>query len=139
MKYHLLIPQRKLEPYALAAIKEYEKRLHRYCKITHVLYKSNEMLLKKLPSSNLIYHIKPGKSTLSSESLAEQMNHWGLMGNSTVSFIIDAEGTITDPILNDTPQLHISPLTLSSGMLTTLLTEQLYRGYRIINNQAYHK
>ncbi len=139
MKFNLLIPKRKLPSYALAAIKEYEKRLNRYCKISHTLYKSTDQLLKKLPSCDIVCYVSPGDSTHSSETLAEQIEAWGLMGNSNVTFVIDADGDMTDTISKDAFPLHISSLTLSAGMLTTLLTEQLYRGYRILNNQAYHK
>lgn len=139
MKFTLLIPQRKLPPYALAAIKEYEKRLSRYCKISHTLFKSTEQLMKKIPSGDLLCYISPGESTHSSESLAEQMDTWGLMGNSCVTFIIDADGELADLIDPSALTMHLSTLTLSPGLLTTLLTEQLYRGYRIIHNQAYHK
>lgn len=139
MKFNLLIPKRKLPPYALAAIKEYEKRLSRYCKINHTLFKSTDQLMKKIPPGDLLCYISPGESTHSSESFAEQMDHWGLMGNSSVTFIIDAEGELSELMDESTLTMHLTTLTLSTGMLTTLLTEQLYRGYRIIHNQAYHK
>jgi 23S rRNA (pseudouridine1915-N3)-methyltransferase len=70
---------------------------------------------------------------LTSEDFAEQINTWGISGISEIVFIIGA----SDFESNST--LALTSMEMDSGLSATVVFEQIYRAYRILNNQPYHK
>ena len=134
MKFTVFIIQpKKIEKFYLDALKEYEKRLSRYCKIKLIRCKTKQDLLKKLPENSYKISITSGFSTCSSEDLAQKINNYAVSGNSTVSLVIGDHSITYDETL------AISPMDIADGLLATIVYEQIYRAYRILNNQPYHK
>lgn len=123
----------KIEKYYLEAMKEYEKRLNRYCKIQIEHFKDWKLLLNKLPEKSYKISVSLTGTILSSEELAEKIHHYGLYGTSDISIIIGTENIPCNE------EIAISPMEMSLGLKTTIILEQIYRAYRILNNQAYHK
>ncbi|MBI9012202.1 MAG: 23S rRNA (pseudouridine(1915)-N(3))-methyltransferase RlmH [Clostridiales bacterium] len=117
----------------LAAIKEYDKRLGRYCKIEMILVKNKEMLLKKLSNKSHVIKVSTEGDLITSEGLAEKIKTLGVTGTSDMAFVYSEEEFEWDE------HVAISKMDMSLGMVMTILFEQIYRGYRIIHNQAYHK
>jgi len=117
----------------LEAIKEYDKRLGRYCKIEMILVKNKEVLLKKLSNKSYVIKISTTGELFTSEGLAEKVKTLGVTGTSDMAFIYSEEHLEWDD------HLALSKMDMSLGMAMTILFEQIYRGYRIIHNQAYHK
>lgn len=132
MNFKIYVIGEKFEKFYTEAIKEYEKRLSRYCKIQLLHFKTEEQLLKKISDKSYKILISLNKKTISSEELADKIKNLGLSGISDVAIIIGANLPC-----NDT--LAISPMNMDLGLTTTIIFEQIYRSYRIINNQAYHK
>jgi len=116
----------------IAAIKEYEKRLTRYCKFEMVIVKNTEQLMKKINNKSYMIKISPEGDLFSSEELADKIKNLGVTGTSDLSFVYLENQEVKE-------HLAISKMDMSLGMAMTILTEQIYRGYRIIHNQAYHK
>lgn len=115
------------------AIKEYEKRLGRYCKIQLIGIKDQHALTKTLsPNSYKIWITTKGEN-ISSEELAAKINMIAISGNSDMAIIIGGEAIQFDE------HLAISSMEMESGLQVTILFEQIYRAYRILNNQPYHK
>lgn len=133
MNFKIYIVGDKIEKFYLEAIKEYEKRLSRYCKIQLLHLKSKEQLLKKLFDKSFKLLISTEGQTISSQELASKINTLGLSGISDVAIIIGAAKIPHDETF------AISPLDMDFGLQTTLIVEQIYRSYRILNNQPYHK
>lgn len=133
MKITIVAHANSFENFYHAAIKEYTKRLSRYCKISLELVKSPRDLAKKIPSNS--YKIKLSKEGehLSSEELSNMMQSLAVTGHSTITFIICDDKYISDRTLT------ISPMDMNRGLLTAILYEQIYRGFRIMHNHAYHK
>lgn len=123
----------KLDKFYLEAIKEYTKRLSRYCKTSFIHLKSPEQLNKKLTDKSYIIFITPQGLHLSSEEFAQKINAWGVSGNSDVSIIIGCDNLDSDE------QIAISSMNMDLGLTATVTFEQIYRAYRILNNQPYHK
>ena len=132
MNFKIYVIGNKIDKFFVDAIKEYEKRLGRYCKIELLQLKSEELLLKKLSDKSYKILVSIDKKSISSEELASKISSLGLSGTSDISIIIGA-----DIAHDDT--LTISPMSMDLGLTTTIVFEQIYRSYRIINNQAYHK
>ncbi|MFR2838810.1 MAG: 23S rRNA (pseudouridine(1915)-N(3))-methyltransferase RlmH [Zhenhengia sp.] len=123
----------KPDKFYLQAIKEYTKRLNRYCKTSFIHLKSHEQLQKKLTNKSYRILITPKGNHLTSEELAHKINSWGVSGTSDISIIIGS----TD--LDSDEQIAISSMDMDLGLTTTVTFEQIYRAYRILNNQPYHK
>ncbi len=107
-------------------IKEYEKRLTRYAKIKSI----NSKNYKRTDKTYYI-GIRNGEY-ISSEELADKIKTYSISGKSNITFIFDKDFKCDEYI-------NISSLDLSDDILIAILFEQIYRSFRIINNQAYHK
>ena len=127
MKINIYVLSNKFEKFYKDAIKEYDKRLRRYCKINLYVIKPNNIL----PSYKI--QISTKGYNISSEQLAQKINQFAISGKSNISFILSDEFEDVDEIIS------ISPMKMDVGLLTTITYEQIYRAYRIINNQTYHK
>lgn len=136
MNYTIYINAKKTEAAEKQAISEYTKRLSSYCK-TKLIYKPSDTLpIRTEPSKNIhtrYLQILPGMETPTSEGFADILNQYGVTGTSSIVFFI---GYPVDTLV---PVLSLSSMEISLGLTATLLCEQLYRSYRILNHQPYHK
>lgn len=133
MNFKIYIVGEKLQNFYTDAIKEYNKRLSRYCKCNLIIVKNEDALLKKVsPKSYKIIMSSEG-TQVSSEELANKINTLGVSGKSNISIIIGAN---TFPY---NEYLSISSMEMDLGLTATIIFEQIYRSYRILNNQPYHK
>ncbi|PYE48783.1 23S rRNA (pseudouridine(1915)-N(3))-methyltransferase RlmH [Paenibacillus barcinonensis] len=133
MKFKVFAVGDKIEKFYLEAIKEYEKRLSRYCDIKLIHIKKEEQLQSKLRSNSFVIAVSTTEQPISSEDLASKIDNWALTGSSDVSIVIGG---------NDFPHhdiVTLSQMEMDVGLKTTILFEQVYRAYRIINNHPYHK
>jgi 23S rRNA (pseudouridine1915-N3)-methyltransferase len=71
--------------------------------------------------------------SVTSEELAEKINHIGITGKSDVTIIIGEDNLPHDELL------AISKMEMDLGIKTLIMFEQIYRSYRILNNEPYHK
>jgi len=133
MKITIYTVCEKIEKFYLEAIKEYEKRLGRYCTIKLIHLKKEDQLEKKLSDSGYKILIANNKQSLSSEELAEKINHLGISRISDISVIIGSENAQFDE------KIMLSQMDMDIGLKTTIMFEQLYRAFRIIHNHPYHK
>lgn len=133
MKIQILVHTKKIQSFYLEAISEYKKRLSRYCKVSLSEHKTLSNLHKKIPQNAYIINLSVSGENLSSESLAKKINQYAIQGNSNIAIIINAPDVLASE------NWTITKMTMDEGLTTTILFEQIYRAYRIINNQAYHK
>lgn len=133
MNFKIYTVANKIDKFYIEAIKEYEKRLSRYCKIELIQVKDEEQLLKRLSDKSYKIVIGAAGQHISSGALADKINTLGISGNSDIALIIGAENFIHDEVIS------ISPMEMDLGLITTIIFEQLYRAYRIMSNQPYHK
>lgn len=153
MKYEVYIQEsKKSQKFCKKAIAEYEKRLSRYCKISCKFIKKEKewesLFVKDTGMKKFI--VQPGKAELTSERLSEQIKNWEGSGIKGIMFLVPewSEEILADdqtkmaskikqPIMIES--LILSDFTMSSNMTGMVLYEQIYRGYRILNNHPYHK
>lgn len=134
MNFKIYIVGDKVKKFYQEGINEYEKRLSRYCKIKLQQFKNEESLLKKITDKQYKILLSTGKDKMiSSKDLSEKIDNLGISGNSDVVIIMGTENVTTDEIIN------ISPMEIDIGLKTMITFEQIYRAYRILHNQPYHK
>ena len=147
------------EKFYTDAVNEYVKRLGRYCNINIIsvqdektpdkisdnmrdiiLEKEAERLLKYMKDNALKAGLVISGQALDSEGFAEVINDAALYGKSHIQFIIGGSLGLHKSIL-DKCNMHISfsKMTFPHQLMRVILTEQIYRAYRIINKEPYHK
>lgn len=139
MQFHLYFVDDHPKIFYEEAKKEYEKRLSRYCKLNIIKTKGIHNLEKKIKDVEEIYFVTSGKNLLSSEALAEMIRSLEIQGKSKISFFIGSPEDLEILEGKSVIPFSISPMQLSRGLLSTILLEQIYRAYRIIKNEPYHK
>ena len=132
MNISICIKEKKLQKNIQDAVNEYIKRLCPYCKICIVFFSSEKELLK-IVSGKYVICIDDNTDMISSEELADKLNNYSLTGSSSLAYIINYEYSSSNE------HLSLASISLSSDMKALLLSEQIYRAYRINNNQPYHK
>lgn len=147
------------EKYLLDGIKEFTKRLSRYCNLDIIEIedeKAPETLSEKemeivkdresdkiegkiLKNSYIISLVIDGKQ-LSSEGLAEKMEGLMVDGYNDLTFIIGGSLGLSQNIINlSNFKLSFSKMTFPHQLMRLILLEQVYRGFRIIKGEPYHK
>ena len=141
------------------AIDEYAKRLSKYCKfeITEVadektpdkcseveeqliLSKEADKILKHIKSDMFVYALAIKGKKLDSVEFANQINQLGLSGKSSIAFVIGGSLGLHASVLERSDrQLSFSDMTFPHQLMRVILSEQIYRGFRIIANEPYHK
>lgn len=136
MKITIIIPVKKMAKFNIEASKEYIKRLSRYCNLKLIQTKTEVEAIKKTPTTSYIIGVSYHSETISSETLASKIANLGVSSTSHITFIL----TNNKEYLSSCDEtIAISSMALSTDLEAVVLLEQIYRSYRINNNQAYHK
>lgn len=159
MKISLICVGKLKEKYLVMGVEEYVKRLSRYCTLEMIELPDEktpdnagealEELIKKKEGERILKSIKAdsycialaieGKQ-LTSEELAEKLNSLGVSGTSHITFIIGGSLGLSPEVLGRADEkLSFSKLTFPHQLMRMILLEQIYRSYRIIHHQPYHK
>ena len=159
MKITILTVGKIKEKYLKDAIAEYAKRLSRYCKLeivevadektienasqvleTQIRDKEAERLMKYIREDAYVITLEIKGKQLTSEELSEKINQLGIQGKSHIIFVIGGSIGLGDEILNRSDYaLSFSKMTFPHQLMRVILLEQIYRSYRIINGEPYHK
>lgn len=142
MNIKIIANYTKLTVATEGAIKEYGKRLSRYCKFSFLSLKKEKDIAKHLSPSTSIFMITTSKQTISSEELADTIKTLGLTGHSDVVFFVDFSYETISSFVEETQAItstSISSLSFSTALTVAVLSEQIYRAYRIMNGEPYHK
>ena len=139
MQFYLYLVDDHSKSFYEEARKEYEKRLSRYCKLKVIKVKNIEYIEKKLKEEKTICLLSPGKNVLSSEALAEEILKSEVQGKSSASFLIGSSFPSDFLEGKEIKTFSISPMDFSQGLLSAVFLEQIYRAYRIIKKEPYHK
>lgn len=140
------------EKYLKDAIEEYQKRLTKYTKFEIIelndindkntqiiLNKEKEEIVKYINKNDYIICLDIKGKMLSSEELAKKIDNI-LITNPNITFIIGGSYGIHDEIKQMSNELlSFSHLTFPHQLFRVMLLEQIYRAYRINNNESYHK
>lgn len=159
MKITVLCVGKIKEKFFTDAVKEYSKRLSRYCKleilevadertpdnasenvIRQIKEKEGERMERLLPAGACVIALAIEGKKLTSEKLAEKIHALGVGGNSHIVFLIGGSLGLSDLLLKKADfLLSFSDMTFPHQLMRVILLEQIYRSYRIINGEPYHK
>ena len=147
------------EKYLKDAISEYSKRLSRYCKLEIIEVadektpdnasqivedgirdKEGERILKYVKEDAFVVTLEIKGRLLTSEELADKIETLGIQGISHIIFIIGGSIGLGNEVLKRSNYaLSFSKMTFPHQLMRVILLEQIYRSYRIINHEPYHK
>ena len=147
------------EKYFRDAIAEYQKRLSRYCKVQMIEVadektkenaseaendlirkKEGERLLKHIKDSDYCITLEIDGKMLTSEGLSKEIDRLGLAGKSSLVFVIGGSiGLDTAVLKRSDYALSFSKMTFPHQLMRVILLEQIYRSYRIMRGEPYHK
>ena len=141
------------------AIEEYVKRLSRYCKLEiievpdektdenastaeekMVKEKEGERILKNIKDTSYVMALAINGKQLNSVELSGKIEKLGVQGVSHITFVIGGSLGLDERILQRADyKLSFSKMTFPHQLMRVVLLEQVYRSYRIMNGEPYHK
>lgn len=156
---NLIVVGKIKEKYLRDAIDEYSKRLSKYCylNITEIQDEkipANPSLkeienIKLKEGQNINSHIKKDTYLIcldlkgkqyTSEEFSLKLDNIFLNYNSSITFVIGGSLGISSDILNNANELiSFSKMTFPHQLFRVFLLEQIYRAFKISNNENYHK
>ena len=159
MKITLITVGKIKEKYLRDAIAEYSKRLSRYCKLEilevadektpdgaseiveeNIREKEGERILKLIKEDAYVITLEISGKMLTSEELADRIETLGIQGKSHLVFVIGGSIGLGREVLRRSDYaLSFSKMTFPHQLMRVILLEQIYRSYRIINGEPYHK
>lgn len=147
------------EKYLKEAIDEYAKRLQRYCKISiielqdektpdnasekeelQIKNKEGEAILKVIKDNSFVVALDLKGKMLTSEEFSSYIEELGVSGKSDLAFVIGGSLGLSQDVLNRANyKLCFSKMTFPHQLFRVMLLEQIYRGFRIMKGEPYHK
>ncbi|HEY8362432.1 MAG TPA: 23S rRNA (pseudouridine(1915)-N(3))-methyltransferase RlmH [Tissierellaceae bacterium] len=147
------------EKYIQEGIKEFIKRLSRYCSLNLievddekapenlsqremeiVKTKEGQKIITKIPQNSFIISLEIKGKQLSSEELSKKIEELMIEGVNHITFIIGGSLGLSDEVLDRSNfRLSFSKMTFPHQLMRLILLEQIYRAFKIIKNEPYHK
>ena len=134
------------EDYLKKLIEDYVKRISKYMQVNIIELKDNPIYAKEIASLNAMINDKDYNialdlrgENLSSEEFASLIEKTFII-NSSITFIIGGSNGLSKEILDKCDKvISFSRFTFPHGLFRGILLEQIYRAFKIINNETYHK
>ena len=147
------------EKYLKQGIQEYLKRLSSYAKVEiieladekapenlsesemeQVKQKEGERILAKISDDTYVIALAINGKQRSSEELAKEIDSLATYGKSKIAFVIGGSlGLSSEVMKRSNAALSFSKMTFPHQLMRLVLVEQIYRAFRIIRNEPYHK
>ena len=147
------------EKYLVQAMQEYLKRLQAYAKVEvieladekapenlsetqmmQIKDKEGERILAKIKDQEYVIALAIEGKNPSSEAFAQQIENLGIQGKSQIVFVIGGSLGLSPSVMQrSNAQISFGKMTFPHQLMRVMLTEQIYRAFRIIHNQPYHK
>lgn len=147
------------ERYLKDGIAEYVKRLSRFTEVELIevddehapesLSAAQEAQVKQREAERLLKRVKPGAyiilldlagEQLTSEAFSTKLENVMLSGNSQITFIIGGSLGLDQSLLDAANhRICLSKMTFPHQLARFILLEQVYRAFKIMKNETYHK
>jgi 23S rRNA (pseudouridine1915-N3)-methyltransferase len=147
------------EPFLRDGIAEYEKRLRRYVNLQLVelpeekrpqpaspaneaaaVAREGERILAAIPEGFFVISLDVTGQGWSSRKLAASLGEWEISEKNQLAFVIGGDLGLSPGVLSRSSlRLSLSPMTFTHPMARLLLLEQVYRAFRILRGEPYHK
>jgi 23S rRNA (pseudouridine1915-N3)-methyltransferase len=159
MKIRVICVGKIKENFYTDAVDEYSKRLSRYCKLeiveltdektpdnasdtlnAQIKEKEGKRILGSLSDSDYVCALAIEGKMLDSVELSQFIDRLGVEGKSSIAFVIGGSLGLSDEVLSRADmKLSFSKMTFPHQLMRVILLEQVYRAYRIMKNEPYHK
>lgn len=159
MKINIVCVGKIKEKFYRDAIAEYEKRLSKYCKFEiievadektpdkasateeeQIKEKEAQRILSKIKDDAYVCTLEIEGRRFSSEGFANWIEQAGIRGISSIYFVIGGSLGLHKSVLQRSNQsVSFSDMTFPHQLMRVILSEQIYRSFRIINKEPYHK
>ena len=159
MKITIICVGKIKEKFYRDAISEYEKRLGRYCKLEivevadektpngasamleeQIKEKEAKRVLEKIRDDAFVCILEIAGKRFSSEGFARWMEQLTINGNSQIVFVIGGSLGLHGSVRERADiAVSFSDMTFPHQLMRVILVEQIYRAFRIIHKEPYHK
>jgi len=159
MKIKLVTVGKLKEKYLKQGIAEYTKRLTRYAAVdiievpdekapenlsdaemTRIKDIEGRKILAKLSDRDVVFVLAIDGKQLSSEEFSKEIERLGIQGKSQIAFVIGGSLGLSDEVFKRSDaQLSFGRLTYPHQLMRLVLVEQIYRAFRIMKGEPYHK
>jgi 23S rRNA (pseudouridine1915-N3)-methyltransferase len=159
MKMTVITVGKIKEKFFADAIKEYEKRLSKYCQLKIVEVsdekapetlsdremelvkdKEGERILAKIKDTQHVITLEIKGGQMTSEAFSERLSVLALHGASDIVFVIGGSLGLSDVVMKRSNEaLSFSKMTFPHQLMRVVLLEQIYRAMRIRAGEPYHK
>ncbi|NLL06800.1 MAG: 23S rRNA (pseudouridine(1915)-N(3))-methyltransferase RlmH [Clostridiaceae bacterium] len=159
MKLTVIAVGKLKERYLKEGIGEYNKRLSRFCELQIIevddeqapenLSESQEIQVKRKEAERIIKKVKDGSvlivldlkgKKLNSEGFADKLNSFFISGKSHITFVIGGSLGLDEELVKRADfRLCLSDMTFPHQLTRLILLEQVFRVFKILNNETYHK
>ena len=159
MKIDIIAVGKVKEKFYRDAIDEFSKRLSKYCKLQvievpdektpdgaseaveeQIKAKEAERILKNVKEEAFVFTLEIQGKKYDSVEFANRINNLGIQGKSHIQFIIGGSlGLHSSVSKRSDGKISFSDMTFPHQLMRVILLEQIYRGFRIISGEPYHK
>ncbi len=159
MKITLVAVGKIKERFYTEAIEEYRKRLSRYCRLEitevadektpdkageaqerQIREREGRRILARIPDGAYVIALAIEGRMPDSIELAEKIERLGVGGRSQLVFVIGGSLGLSEAVMQRADYaLSFSKMTFPHQLMRVVLLEQIYRSYRIISGEPYHK
>lgn len=159
MKITIIAVGKVKEKYYRDAVAEYAKRLSKYCRFEIIEVEDEktpdkasetvEMQIKEKEAERILKHVKDDAhlitleiqgNKLDSVAFADTIDKLATYGTSHIQFVIGGSLGLHESVSKRANRkLSFSDMTFPHQLMRVILAEQIYRSYRIINKEPYHK
>lgn len=159
MKISIVCVGKIKESFYRQAIDEYAKRLSKYCKLEiievadektpdkasealedQIKEKEADRILEKIREDAYVFTLEIKGKRHTSEGFADCIQKTIVQGKSHLVFVIGGSLGLHENVLKRSNQaVSFSDMTFPHQLMRVILTEQIYRAFRIINGEPYHK
>lgn len=159
MQIRIIAVGKLKEAYFSDAAAEYSKRIGRFAKIEtvqipdrripdrasaaqerQVLEQEGEDILSKIAPQDYVVALCVEGKKLDSPAFAQKLSALALSGKSTVTFVIGGSLGLSDTVKRRADlRLSFSDMTFPHQLMRVILLEQVYRAFKILANETYHK
>lgn len=147
------------EKFFVQAIEEYSKRLSRYCKLEiieladektpdnaseqvnqNIKDKEGARILASIKDDEYVIALAIEGKMLDSVELSDKIEKLGVSGTSNITFVIGGSLGLSENVMKRADyKLSFSKMTFPHQLMRVVLLEQIYRAYRIMKGEPYHK
>lgn len=159
LKIDLIVLGKIKEKYLNEAIDEYKKRISRFASLNiielkdrdkpdklsdaeleKIIDEESEEIVSKIDEQSFVITLEIAGKLLTSEEFAEKVKEMAVSGYSKITLIIGGSNGFNKKVSSKADlKLSFGRMTMNHKLMRVVLMEQVFRCFKIINNEAYHK